>query len=130
MNQALNAYAKTARTGISQRQLEGQLLLKAANRLKAVQDNWETDRSDLDEAIIYNRKLWTVLVTSATEEDNPLDRELKVNIANIAIFIFNRSLDIITDTRPEQLDALININRTIAQGLMTEPPLPQAKPAP
>ncbi len=126
----MNAYAKTARTGISQRQLEGQLLLKAANRLKAVQDNWETDRSDLDEAIIYNRKLWTVLVTSATEEDNPLDRELKVNIANIAIFIFNRSLDIITDTRPEQLDALININRTIAQGLMTEPSLPQAKPAP
>lgn len=125
----MNAYAKTARTGISQRQLEGQLLLKAANRLKAVQDNWETDRSDLDEAIIYNRKLWTVLVTSATEEDNPLDRELKVNIANIAIFIFNRSLDIITDTRPEQLDALININRTIAQGLMTEPPAPQAKPA-
>ena len=121
---------KTARTGVSQRQLEGQLLIKAANRLKAVQDNWDTDRSDLDEAIIYNRKLWTVLVTSATEEDNPLDRELKVNIANIAIFIFNRSLDIITDTRPEQLDALININRTIAQGLMTEPPLTQAKPAP
>jgi len=104
-------------------------LIKAANRLKAVQDKWDTDRSDLDEAIIYNRKLWTVLVTSATEEDNPLDRELKANIANIAIFIFNRSLDIITDTRPEQLDALININRTIAQGLMTEPPLPQTKPA-
>ena len=55
---------------------------------------------------------------------------MKVNIANIAIFIFNRSLDIITDTRPEMLDALININRTIAQGLMTEPPLPQPKQAP
>ncbi|MFM8700355.1 MAG: flagellar biosynthesis regulator FlaF [Hyphomicrobiales bacterium] len=121
MNQGLSAYAKTARTGISQRQLEAQLLIKAANRLKAVQDNWDKDRSDLDEAVIYNRKLWTVLVTSATETDNPLDRELKVNIANIAIFIFNRSLDIITDTRPEQLDVLININRTIAQGLMTEP---------
>ena len=129
MNQALNAYAKTARTGISQRQLEGQLLIKAANRLKAVQDNWDKDLSDLDEAVKYNRKLWTVLVTSATEEDNPLDRELKVNIANIALFIFNRSLDIITDTRPEQLDALININRTIAQGLMTEPPGAQQSPA-
>lgn len=100
-------------------------MIKAANRLKAVQDNWDKDRSDLDEAVIYNRKLWTILVTAATEETNPLDRALKVNIANIAIFIFNRSLDIITDTRPEQLDALININRTIAQGLMTEQPAEQ-----
>jgi flagellar protein FlaF len=95
--------------------------MKAATRLKNVQDNWETDASDLDAAVVYNRKLWTILATSATETDSPLPDDLKRNIAIIAIFIFNRSLDLIIDPKPSDLDALIEINRNVAMGLSAEP---------
>jgi flagellar biosynthesis activator protein FlaF len=121
MNYALHAYQKTAQSGTNQRQLEATLLMKAATRLKAVQENWDTDRSDLDAAVIYNRKLWTILASSATEADSELPPDLKRNIAMIAIFIFNRSLDLIVDPKASDLDALIDINRTIATGLNTEP---------
>ena len=117
----MNAYQKTAQTGTNPRQLEATLLMKAATRLKQVQDQWETDQSDLDAAVVYNRKLWTILATSATEADSPLPEEIKRNVAIIAIFIFNRSLDLIVDPKPSDLDALIEINRNVAMGLSAEP---------
>ncbi len=117
----MNAYQKTAKAGDTPRQIEAALLMKAAYRLKAVQDHWETDRSDLDPAVIYNRKLWTILATAATEADSPLPTDLKRNIAAIAIFIFNRSLDLIVDPKASDLDALIDINRNVASGLSVEP---------
>lgn len=121
MNYAMNAYQKTAQTGTSQRQLEATLLMKAASRLKAVRDQWETHQNDLEPALTYNRKLWTILSTAATEHDSQLPQDLKRNIALIAIFIFNRSLDLQIDPKASDLDALIDINRSIAQGLSVEP---------
>ena len=117
----MNAYQKTAQTGRSQRQLEATLLMKAATRLKLLQDTWDNDQSDLEAALTYNRTLWTVLSTAATEPDSQLPAELKRNIALITIFIFNRSLDIQIDPNSADLDALIDINRSIAQGLSVEP---------
>ena len=116
-----NAYAKTAMTGTSQRELEAAALMKAAVRLKTVQDQWDTDHSDLDGALAYNRKLWTILATSATEADSPLPPDLRRNISLIAIFIFNRSLDLIIEPKREDLDVLIEINRNIAAGLQVMP---------
>ena len=95
--------------------------MKAAIRMKAVQDQWDTDRSDLDAALAYNRKLWTILSTSATDTESPLPADLQRNIALIAIFIFNRSLDIIMEPKREDLDVLIEINRNIAAGLKIMP---------
>ena len=123
MSYAQNTYAKTAMTGTSQRELEAAVLMKAAIRLKAVQDQWDTDRSDLDAALAYNRKLWTILASSATEDDSPLPADLRRNISLIAIFIFNRSLDLIIEPKREDLSVLIEINRNIAAGLQV---LPQA----
>lgn len=95
--------------------------MKAAIRLKALQDQWDTDRSDLDAALAYNRKLWTILSTSATEAESPLPADLQRNITLIAIFIFNRSLDLVIEPKREDLNVLIEINRNIAAGLKITP---------
>lgn len=89
--------------------------------MKTIQDHWDEGHSDLDAALAYNRKLWTILATSATEADSPLPAELKRNISLIAIFIFNRSLDLIVEPKREDLDVLIEINRNIAAGLQVIP---------
>lgn len=114
---AANAYARAAQTGQSPRELEAQLLIKSAHRLQTVQDNWLTGRSDLSDALTYNRKIWTVLATSATEPTNPLPPDIKRNIAQLAAFIFKRTIDVFAEPAPERLGTLIQINMNIAAGL-------------
>ena len=117
MNKPMEAYAKVAWTGNNQRELEAAALMKAATRLKLVQERWDEDRSDLDQALAYNRKLWTILSTAATDPESLLPPDLQRNMALIAMFIFNRSLDMIVEPKKEHLDSLIEINRNIAFGL-------------
>jgi len=92
--------------------------LKAAARLQAVRDAWDDKRSDLNDALLYNRKLWTIFVASVTEEGNPLSAEIRQNIANLGIFVFNHTLSVTADPQAERLGSLININRQIAAGLL------------
>jgi flagellar protein FlaF len=117
MQQAANAYAKVAQTTQSGRELEAAILMKAATRLQRIRDDWEGQRADLDEALKYNRKLWTVLVSSATSPESLLPQQIKQNIGNLALFIFNQTMAVISEPKPEKLAVLVSINREIAAGL-------------
>jgi hypothetical protein len=70
MQSAAQAYGKIAKQVASPRELEASLLLKAASRLQAIQDGWDKTRPELDEALRYNRKLWTIFTTSITAPDH------------------------------------------------------------
>ena len=72
MQNATKAYGAIAQQTANPRELEVQLLLRAASRLQAVHDDWERQRTSLDQALHYNRKLWTIFLTSVTSGDNPL----------------------------------------------------------
>lgn len=116
-SQAAKAYQRTSQTTVNPRELEASLLLKAAARLQAAQDNWDPASQELDLAITYNRKLWTLLSASVTNPENPLPVQLKQNIGNLAVFIISRSMDLLIAPEAQKLNALISINRTIAEGL-------------
>jgi flagellar protein FlaF len=127
MHESAAAYARTAKATLTGRDLEAQLLLRAAARLTAIHEGWPNTAGDLQPALVFNRKLWTIFATSATRPDYPLPTEIKTNIANLAVFIFNRQFDIEAAPAPEKLRALISINREIATGLRTTPtPAPAA----
>lgn len=117
MNQAVNAYAAASKTGLSGRELEASLLIRAAAQLQSVRDNWDSRQDALDEALAYNRKLWTVLATSATEPDNPLPEPVKQSLTRLAVFIFSRTMDILVHPDAAKVDPLISINRNVAAGL-------------
>lgn len=96
--------------------------MKAAARLQLVKDEWEeTSFAEKDETLTYNRKLWTILVTSVTSPENPLPQPIKDNIATLGVFIFRHTMDILIDPQPEKLNTLISINRSIAEGLRAQP---------
>ncbi len=96
--------------------------MKAAARLQLIHDQWDnTTFAERDDVLTYNRKLWTVLVTSATSADNPLPDELKGNIASLGLFIFKHTMAMMVDPEPTKLNPLININRKIAEGLRAKP---------
>jgi flagellar protein FlaF len=120
MQHGFNAYASASRATqavVSPRELEASLLIKAASRLQAIADDWSLAERDLDEALNYNRKLWTLLVSAVIAEDNPLPVGIKTNILSLANFIFNQTFKVAANPTREGLPVLVSINRDIAAGL-------------
>lgn len=112
------AYQQTTKTVESSREREAALLIKAAANLQAMRDNWPDDIDLLRNALTFNRKLWTIFMTSVTREDNGLPPIAKNNIANLGLFILNETREILLDpVKPQRLEPLININRQLAAGL-------------
>jgi flagellar protein FlaF len=111
------AYARVAEQTSSPRELEARALLTAARKLKDIQANWDSNRSDLRPALLFNRKLWQIFVNAALDDNCPHSRDVRENIANIGAFVFSRTLETEIEPAPEKLDALIDINLNIAAGL-------------
>ncbi len=106
-----------------QRETEARVLLKAVKAFQDIKARWDSvSQEELDECLKYNRQVWMMFVDTAIEDDSP-ERPLALrnNIANLGVFIFNHTLDVLADPKPEKLDILIEINREIAAGLMTRP---------
>ncbi len=96
--------------------------MKAAARLQLIKDEWqEASLAEKDDALVYNRKLWSILVTSATSEESQLPQDIKNNIASLGVFVFKQTISVMTTDDENKLNSLISINRSIAQGLRAQP---------
>jgi flagellar protein FlaF len=117
MQSAAQAYGAIAKQIASPRELESDLLLKAASRLQSVHDMWDTRRGELNDALLYNRKLWSIFLTSVTNPDHPLPDAIRQNVANLGVFVMNQTLTVMANPQRERLGSLISINRELAAGL-------------
>jgi len=118
MQTGVTAYEAVALQTANLRELEAKLLLKAGSRLQAVHDSWDRKRGELDDALLFNRRLWSLFLDSVTTGKSPLPPGVRQNVANLGLFVMNHTLTALTDPRPEQLGSLIAINREVAAGLM------------
>ena len=118
MQSAAQAYGKIAKEISSPRELEASLLLKAAARLQGVRDAWDQKGDELSDALLYNRKLWSIFLTSVTRPENLLPDLIRQNVANLGLFVMNQTISLTAEPRPEKLASLININRELAAGLL------------
>jgi flagellar protein FlaF len=115
MKTAAQAYGNVANQTSNPRELEASLLLDAASRLQAAK---EENGPGLLNALNHNRKLWTLLLSAVTSEENPLDAAIRQNLANLGLFVCKQSLNAQIDPNPAKLAPLININRQLAAGLL------------
>jgi flagellar biosynthesis activator protein FlaF len=118
MRSPTKIYSETASIVVNPREMEANLLYQSAARLQAIQDHWQAKGSDLRDALLNNRRLWTILLTSVTSTENPLPREIRENVANLGLFVLKRTFALQADPRPDHLGILIAINRNLASGLM------------
>src|SRR5258708_32334494 len=87
MYHAGEAYARTAQTTAAPREIEAQALLKAARQLQDVQRNWAGPDKNMYQALLFNRRLWSIFMSAAETNDNPPPREIRPNIASIGVFL-------------------------------------------
>ena len=120
MQYASKAYAKTAKETAAPRELEAHLLLKAAAKLQTVHDSWRDKPTGLDDALQYNRRLWTVFIDAVTSDDNMLPVPVRENLANLGMFVMGETFSLMTAPQPNHLTSIININRGIAAGLRSK----------
>jgi flagellar biosynthesis activator protein FlaF len=116
------AYQQVGKQTTSARDLEANLLSKAASNLQRLRDNWDTTPvQDIRTALRFNRRLWSVFMTSVTAAESELPIDVRQNVANLGIFVAKQTVSIEIEPKPQKLDVLININRQIAAGLRANP---------
>ena len=118
MHHAAKAYGAIAQQTANPREREADLLLDAAARLQSIQEGWDARRAELDGALLNNRKLWTIFMSSASSPDNPLPAGVRQNVLNLGLFVLKQTITTLANPRPENLRSLININRELAAGLL------------
>lgn len=119
---AAGAYGTNSQKNSSDpREVEARVLLKSAQFLVDLQNEWDNrPKEALEEILKYNRNIWMMFYDTAVEDDSGTrPQELRNNIFSLANFIFKREIEILAKPEPKKLDILIKINRDIANGLMT-----------
>jgi len=108
----LEAYKTVDKTTMSGRETEARVLTQAALKLKDCQDNWHAEDRDekLDEALKYTQRIWRIFQRELSRKDNPLPKQLKINLLQLSSFIDKRIFETMSYPSPEKLTAVININ--------------------
>ena len=117
MHYANNAYRKIARETAAPRQLEAMLLLEAGAKLQQAHDSWCDKPAGLNDALMYNRQLWTIFIDAVTRDDNELPVKLRDNLIRLGAFVMGEIFALMTKPKPDHLQTIIKINRSIATGL-------------
>lgn len=118
----INPYEKTQKETVPGRDVEVNVLEKAAVMLKRCQENWTDDSFNraLDDALRYNQKIWDVFQNDWRNPECPLGKEIRENLLSLGVYVRKTTLDIIAYPKKEKLTSLININENLASGLKAQ----------
>src|SRR5258705_12272965 len=104
MSSLAQAYARTSQTTASPREID-------------VQANWAGPDTNMHNALMFNRRLWTIFMSAVETNDNPQPMEVRPNIANICVFVMKQTVEMQLNPDPAKLKSLIGINCNLAAGL-------------
>jgi flagellar biosynthesis activator protein FlaF len=105
MSSAAQAYTRTSQTTAAPREIEAQALLKAARQLQDVATNWAGPDKNMHQALLFNRRLWSIFMSAVETNDNPQPMEIRQNIANIGVFVMKQTVDMQLNADRHQLQS-------------------------
>jgi flagellar biosynthesis activator protein FlaF len=115
----LKGYNAVSQSTMPGREVEASILTKAALKLRACQNNWGDNNQDsnLDQALRFNQRIWSIFQGELAKEDNPLPQGLKQDLLRLSAFIDKQIFEAMAYPSPDKLDIVIDINQNIAAGL-------------
>jgi len=87
------------------------------SKFQEVQSNWSGPDSAMHNALIFNRRLWSIFMSAVEANENAQPMEVRQNIANIGVFVMKQTVDMQMNPDPAKLKSLIDINCNLAAGL-------------
>jgi flagellar protein FlaF len=119
---SVKKYKATQASTENPRQTEYRLFAEVTKALMAVREasvSKGLKPQDFYKAVDWNRRLWLALQLDIASNENRFPDSLKANIASIAIWVDKHSRMVLRGEL--SIEPLISINRTIMEGLSTEP---------
>lgn len=114
---SLKTYQQTQTAVETPRQTEYRIMARVTRGLVEARDSGVRDAS-FNEALDRNRRLWTVLSTDCVVKGNGLPDKLRAGIISLSIWVSKHTSQVMRG-KDDDVDALIEINRTIMEGLAT-----------
>lgn len=112
---SLQAYKAAATRAETPREAEYRLFGQVT---RALMQAAAVDKSDIKtriDALDWNRRLWSTLATDCADPRNAMPMALRAQIISLSLFVDRHSSAIMREG--ETFDVLIDINRSIMQGL-------------
>ena len=118
---SLTAYQKTQSATEDARTTEYRLFgLVTGALMEAAQE--QRGSAKLVEAVDWNRRLWNTLASDCSDDQNRLTPQLRAQIISLSLWVGRYSSQVIRGKAA--IDPLVDINRTIMQGLAPQAPTP------
>lgn len=112
---SIQAYQTAAQKTEGPRQTEYRAFAMATRGLIDAAALPSTELGRRGEALARNRRLWSLLAADCAAEGNVLPKPLRAQIISLSMFVDRHSSAVMRDGA--SFDILIDINRTIMQGL-------------
>lgn len=118
MLHAYQAYARTAKSGLSGRRLLAAALSQCATDLQRALDLGPAavETGALVEALERNRRAWSIIAEELSDPESTLPEEFRKPLARLAAHTFRETFEICGAPGVERLQPLIDMNRTLAAG--------------
>jgi len=111
---SLKAYQQTQKKFANPRDIEYRLFAQITSALINSKSFARTDQR-LISAVMRNRELWSTLAVDCADASNQLGRELRAQIVSLSLWVSRYTSSVMRENA--DLDPLIDINRTIMEGL-------------
>jgi flagellar protein FlaF len=112
---SLQAYQRAATSAETPRETEYRLFAQVTLALMEAAKRDPKDIAGRIDALDWNRRVWTVMGADCSHPDNGLPNELRASIISLSIWVSKHTSAVIR--REEDIEALIDVNRLIMQGL-------------
>src|SRR5215813_10711013 len=111
---SLKAYQQTQKKFANPRDTEYRLFAQITSALINTKDLPRTDQR-LISAVTRNRELWSTLAIDCADEGNQLAKTLRAQIVSLSLWVSRYTSTVMRENA--ELEPLIDINRTIMEGL-------------
>lgn len=118
---SLQAYERAQNTTQSPRQVEYRLFGQVTGALIEARDGGSRDKRFF-EALDWNRRMWSTLSSDCGAKGNGLPDTLRARIVSLSIFVTKYSSRVALGKA--DIQDLIEINKTIMEGLAMQPTAP------
>jgi len=114
---SLNAYQRARNLAETPRSTEYRLISQITGEMMAAQDA-NARGAELMRPLHRNREMWSVFASDCATPGNRLPHALRASIISLALWVDRFTSEVMTGR--ETMDALIDVNRSIMEGLHSE----------